>query len=89
MKWCNKCNDYHLITSDDNQLWELDGIYYFRKDGIVHDVTALIKSGNVTHAINNFVGLLSEIQQNDPTSNTTSEATNTVQKKKGTRTKRR
>ena len=45
MKWCSNCEQYHMITNDDNTLWEEDGKYFYRRDGKIHDVTNLIKSG--------------------------------------------
>lgn len=45
MEWCASCGEYHTISNEEGEMWEEDGKYYYKRDGKVHDITSVVKSG--------------------------------------------
>ncbi len=45
-QWCDQCADFHPITVDDGQVWEMHGHYYVRKEKKIDDVTEFISQFN-------------------------------------------
>lgn len=44
MKWCDNCEEYHVVSTEEGSVWEMNGKYFYRRSG-VHDITDLVKSG--------------------------------------------